>query len=64
VKIDPTLLNIFSDLCINLSAGWFGSIVILPTVLKRPKVKWWILTGNIAAAILAIVVAYLLRRLS
>lgn len=61
--MDTVLLSTISDLLVNLAAGWFGSIfVIVIYPQKRMKKKQLILTANLGAAILSLVVAYILRK--
>lgn len=63
MKIDPVFLNVISDLFINLSAGWIGAAVVLPSqLMKQKRKKWWSLSVNIVCAILSIVAAYQLKR--
>jgi len=53
----------FSDLFINLSAGWFGAaFVVFPLIsAKKKKIKLLTLIGNIVYGIVALVVAVILR---
>ncbi|OGK09992.1 hypothetical protein A2767_07795 [Candidatus Roizmanbacteria bacterium RIFCSPHIGHO2_01_FULL_35_10] len=65
MKLDLTLASLFSDLFINLSAGWFGAVLILPATTKLlKKVNWLIMFGNIIFAILTLLVAYYFRLLT
>lgn len=57
----PILLSILSDLFVNLSAGWFGAAFIVPITTKKSKIRWWILTVNIAYGILTLVISLILR---
>lgn len=59
---DPVFLLVLSDVFANLSAAWFGAAIIVPLSSKRTKINYWLLTGNIASAILALLVAFALRK--
>lgn len=63
--MDSVWLNSISDLFIDFSAGWLGAAFIVPNFSER---KGWprfmILTFDLAASILFLVVAVKLRRLS
>lgn len=62
-KIDPLLLLIFSDLFVNLSAGWLSSVIIIPLTIKKPKrINIILLTSNLFLAIVSLVIAYLLKK--
>lgn len=62
--MDKTFLAVLSDLFINLSAGWFGVVVIVPNFTKEKGIKkFLILTIDIAFAIVCLVISYLLRRI-
>jgi len=65
MKFDPAWFEIFSELLINLSAGWFGAAFIVPNFagLTKPT-NFWILTANIIFSILCLVLAFRLRKLS
>jgi len=61
-QIDPTFLQILSDLFTNLSAGWLGAAFVVPIVSKRRvKVKLGMLTANILLGIVALLFAYQLK---
>lgn len=60
-QIDPLWLTIFSDLFVNLAAGWFGAVIIVPFISRRQKVPWWLLIFNVMSGILALFIAYFLR---
>ena len=65
MKLDPLLLTISSELFVNLSAGWFGAILIVPNFASRESpYNLAILTGDILAGISSLVVAFRLRKLS
>lgn len=62
--MDKILLSIVADLLVNVAAGWFGLVFLVPQVEKRrQKRKFFVLTGNILFGIVCLEVAYLLRRL-
>ena len=55
-------LQILSELSVNLSAGWFGSIFIVPNFLRaRGKKRIALLTLNFLWGIVALMTAYALR---
>ena len=61
-QIDPTFLQILSDLFTNLSAGWLGAAFVVPIISKRRvKVKLGMLTANILLGIVALLFAYQLK---
>ena len=63
MKVDPILLGVISDLLVNLSAGWIGAAVILPSQLfKQKRKRLWGLSVNLVCAILALISAYYLRK--
>jgi len=55
------LLNSISDLLINLSAGWFGAVFILPMTVKKFKVNLQILLLNIFCGIISLLSAVIVR---
>jgi hypothetical protein len=57
-------LSVTSDLFVNLSAGWFGAVFILPISFKRYKVNWKIFTMNILSGIVCLILAVLFRRIN
>lgn len=62
--IDPVWLTVFSELFVNLSAGWFGAAVIVPVVSEKPRsVNLWLLIANTLSAIFSLVIAFKLRKL-
>lgn len=64
MKIDPVLAIVFSDLFVNLSAGWLGAAFIVPVISKPPrKISFSLLTINISLAMLSLLIAYVLRKL-
>ncbi len=55
-------LATISDLLVNLSAGWFGVVFIVPNFSKEKGFrKLLILTLDICAAIVCLIAAFLLR---
>jgi len=57
-----TLLVTISDLLVNLSAGWFGVVFIVPNFSKEKGLrKLLILTLDMCAAIVCLIAAFLLR---
>lgn len=64
-KLDPAWLKALADLFINLSAGWFGAVIIVPNFWPPTKfANFLFLTYDLIAGILFLVVAIRLRKLS
>lgn len=64
-KIEPALLVILSELLVDLAAGWFGAVFIVPNFTKiRSPFNLAILTGGILAGILSLAIAFRLRKFS
>lgn len=54
-----------SDLCINLSAGWFGAMFIVPTLSEKPlQTNIPLLIFDLVLGIVFLVISYKLRRLA
>ena len=63
IMLDLVWFGILSDLFINLAAGWFGAVFIVPLQSKRfRQLDWLILTVNLSLGILALIAAFELRR--
>ena len=63
MRIDPILSSVISDLFVNLSAGWLGAVIIVPTFSKRKGLKkLWVLTFNLGASILSLVIAFFIKK--
>lgn len=59
-----TFLLTLSDLFINLSAGWFGTALILPVFLVQPlQLNILVLTTDISFGILSFTISFKLRRI-
>lgn len=57
-------LQLISDLFVNLSAGWFGAALIVPTTSKRSgPINLTILTIDVIAGILFMILAYQFQQL-
>lgn len=57
--------QLISDLFVNLSAGWFGAALVIPTTSKRPgPINITILTIDIVAGILFMIFAYQFKTLA
>ena len=57
----PIRLNVLSQLFINLSAGWFGIVFIIPGVTKLETFDDFLwLTKNVLLGILALLIAMIL----
>lgn len=62
---DPTWNQSIADLLINLSAGWYGAIFIIPVATKLTrKINIILLTVNLIIGTLSLVVAVELRKIS
>lgn len=63
VRVDPVWWATISDLLVNLSAGWFGAIVVLPIVFPfHKKVNVSLLIFDAAVGIVSLLFAVQLRR--
>lgn len=59
---DKAWFSIASDLLINLSAGWFGAVLIVPNFSEKKGIKRvMVLTTDILFATVCLVGAYILR---
>ncbi|MBM4401930.1 MAG: hypothetical protein FJ044_01675 [Candidatus Cloacimonetes bacterium] len=65
MKIDADWFAIFSDLLINLAAGWFGAVIIIPNFagLNRP-LNFLILTVDVIFGMFSLVLAFRFKKLS
>lgn len=64
-KFDTEWFSIFSDLSVNLAAGWLGVAFIVPNFSGiRSPFNFLVLTGDILIAILFLVTALKLKKLS
>jgi hypothetical protein len=62
VIADKAWFSIASDLLINLSAGWFGAVLIVPNFSEKKGIKRvMVLTTDILFATVCLVGAYILR---
>lgn len=62
MRSDAVWLQIISELCVNLSAGWIGAAVVIPVTSKLDRrVNLGLLTMNLVAATLFLVAAFELR---
>ncbi len=65
MKVDTLLLTIFSEVFVDLSAGWLGAVLIVPNFASREfPFNFAVLTGDLLAAISSLVIAFRLRKLS
>jgi hypothetical protein len=65
MRPDPAWWITFSELFINLSAGWFGATFIIPLSSKAPKrINLWLLTINIGLGIFFLIVSFEFKKLS
>lgn len=62
--LSPLWFEIISELLVNLSAGWFAVVLAFPLAFRPlPPNYLVLLTANLAAGIMALVVAKKLREL-
>lgn len=63
-KLDPVLLLTIADIFTDLSAGWFGAVLILPifTRIDSPP-NILLLSGDFGAGIISLLTAYKLRKM-
>lgn len=62
-RLDLLWFTLISEVLVNLSAGWLG--IALATMLASDKsivVKFGLLTGNLALAIVSLMAAFKLRK--
>ena len=65
MSISPLWAIILSDLFVNLSAGWFGAALIVPTVAKKKaSINAGILLFNLIFGIVFLIIGFQLRELS
>lgn len=63
MSVSGLWLEVVSELCVNLSAGWIGAAVVIPVTSKLDrKINLGVLTMNLTAAIVFLVLAFELRR--
>lgn len=56
--------QILSEFLINIAAGWFGAIFIVPIYSKtKIKIKFTLLIVNMAFVIFSLWVAYVVRKI-
>lgn len=65
MKIDLNWFEILSDLFINLSAGWFGAVIIVPNFagLNR-SLNFLVLTVDVIFGMFFLVLAFRFKKLS
>lgn len=64
-RLDAEWFSIFSDLSVNLAAGWLGVVFIVPNFYGiRSPFNFLVLTGDVFMAILFLVVAFKLKKVS
>lgn len=62
-SMSKTWKSLFSDLFVNLSAGWFGAALIVPTFSDSTLIgDLWILTYDLILGTLFLVLSYVLRK--
>ena len=61
--IDVIWFDIFSELFVNLSAGWFGAALVTPNFSGiDPPFNFFVLTGDVLVGIFRLPVAFRLRK--
>jgi hypothetical protein len=65
LKPDTDWFLLFSELFVNLAAGWFGAVLIVPNFsgIETPF-NLAILTGDVLAGIFSLLIAFKFRKLS
>lgn len=64
-RLDTEWFSILSDLSVNLAAGWLGVAFIVPNFSGiRSPFNFLVLTGDIFIAILFLLTAFKLKKLS
>lgn len=58
---NPILFSVIADICINLSAGWFGAVFLISEIQERPQPKDRLMAENLVYAMAFSLVAYILR---
>lgn len=62
--INNNLINILSDLFVNLSAGWFGAALIISIYLPDDeKINWSALLFNVFFGVLSLIASYIIINL-
>ena len=65
MSINPAWSSVVSDLFVNLSAGWFGAVLIVPNFFGlNPPFNSLVLTGDILAGIFSLLIAFKLKKRS
>lgn len=63
MKLDPVWLQIFSELLVNLSAGWLAAAIIIPfSSRKLKRMNFWFLTADLVWAIIFLILAFEFRK--
>ncbi len=63
--VDPTWWTLLSELSVNIAAGWLGAAFIVPVTSKEsPTVNLLMLTTDLVFAILFLVLAFQLRKIT
>lgn len=58
-------LATLADLFVNLSAGWFGIVFVVPISTKESKPgSFWVLIANLLFAIVSLMIAVKFNRLA
>ncbi len=61
--IDKEWFYLVSEICVNLSAGWIGAILIIPNFADAPFPRNVLtLTADFVLAIVSLIVAFYLRK--
>jgi len=62
MEIRSRWAGVFSDLFVNMAAGWFGAIVVFPILGLPGKIDFRFLILDLIMAILSLLIAGWLRR--
>lgn len=61
MTLDPVLLTLAADWCVNISAGWFAAAVITPAASDKPRYfNQWLVILNIVFALAFYGAAYII----
>lgn len=61
--LDSVWSGILSDLFVNLAAGWFGAVIIVPNFVEgKGKRKLLVLTTDVLLCIVSLATAFILKR--
>lgn len=62
-KVDPLWFKLIADVLTNLCAGWIGVAIATSFASKlEPLIRVGLLTANLVAAIVSLIVAFILNK--